>query len=1028
MPSEDFDYTGGWRSFKVPDGVTSITVVLMGGGSGSARGGKVTGKLAVTPGRLLWLAVGDGGHTNIGSQGGTSCFGGGGAGGRANNGTGGDGGGGATVLRSDSTSGTLKAVAGGSGGTSGDGGRGGSGGTTTGESGEKASGTGDHPSKMTKAGGGSQSTAGEGGTSDAGKTFNGTQTKFPKQILQVGGSGGAPPSNQGNTHGGGGGGGGYHPGGGGAAAARAADIPGGGGGGGSNYVGGLTAVKNERGTGSNHGGSVKISWNEPPEANVPPNPPTNVTIGVPGDPHTAESDVSTRSTGTVRITAALSDQNIEDTVRMLVRLSSLENFATSVDIYSGWYGNQLDVGDSPNLTVDAIVDLNGLSQDVHYYARLFSQDNRGLYSENFNSVDFWTNRGPQTPETISPAENANLLRTAPNGFSWSFIDDDTGDAQSGFQLQYRQAPTVTTGASAWITVDGSSTIATSWTAPPSTFKGNTFYEWQVRNKDLQGRWSDWSFESSFFVIGVTVPPIPLSPVQEVAVDTSDTVTFAWRFQSTNAGDTQSRADIRYRVSGQDDGSWITLAGGVNPAKPGTTQSWALPGDRFASGYCWEWQVRTYDQSAVVSDWSASAEFWSIDTPGSAVVSQPPVAFPIVQGSLGCGSYRVFIYDQGGRTPRGEIEPLSSLTFSRKRDDISTCLLTTNGFGADCCQMYANLRCWAHELVVFRDGKRVWEGPITRIGYEVDQVEIEAKDVMAYLYRRIMRQGYNDSFQMVDPNTGLPVTSGGVQLGLTTVVKRATRIAMNALAPYDPNVLPYLTALTFADDARQSRVVADYSQTAWEQIDDLAATAGLDYTVVGRRILLWDTHRAIGRLPEMRDQDFNNPPVVTEYGMQTANYVASTNGSGIWGAVRPPTEPTPNIYYGPVEMIASAYDESSAATDEALTPAARQALVNQLTSQAGRNIAGRWPSPIIVRVPDNSTLNPNIGVGFDQLVPGVWIPLRSTGTCREVAQWQKLDSVNVVMQASGGEQVQVVMSPAPNFGLDPDAEAAAAEDA
>jgi len=82
--------------------------------------------------------------------------------------------------------------------------------------------------------------------------------------------------------------------------------------------------------------------------------------------------------------------------------------------------------------------------------------------------------------------------------------------------------------------------------------------------------------------------------------------------------------------------------------------------------------------------------------------------------------------------------------------------------------------------------------------------------------------------------------------------------------------------------------------------------------------------------------------------------------------------------------------------------------------------------VVVLLPNNSTLNPQIGVTFDQLVPGVWIPLRSTGTCRKVAQWQKLDSVNVQF-GSDGESVQVVMSPAPNAGADPDADEALAED-
>ena len=48
---------------------------------------------------------------------------------------------------------------------------------------------------------------------------------------------------------------------------------------------------------------------------------------------------------------------------------------------------------------------------------------------------------------------------------------------------------------------------------------------------------------------------------------------------------------------------------------------------------------------------------------------------------------------------------------------------------------------------------------------------------------------------------------------------------------------------------------------------------------------------------------------------------------------------------------------------------------------------------------------------------LWIPLRAMGTVRVVAQWQKLDSVTVDQDASGGEKISVVMSPAPNGGDD-----------
>jgi hypothetical protein len=384
--------------------------------------------------------------------------------------------------------------------------------------------------------------------------------------------------------------------------------------------------------------------------------------------------------------------------------------------------------------------------------------------------------------------------------------------------------------------------------------------------------------------------------------------------------------------------------------------------------------------------------------------------------------------------RGEITGISNLRYHRKRDDISSCDLIIEDFGKDCGALLSELRTWMHEIVVFRDGKRVWEGPITRLQFKPGQVQVEAKDCMAYLYRRVMRQGYNDTYRKVN----------GVEHRGTSVVHRAARIAMNALAYDDPNVLPWLTEITHSTDAKQMRAVPDYSKMAWEEIDDLAANAGLDYTTVGRRIIFWDTHYAIGRLPEMRDEHFSEPIHVTEYGAQLANFFVVTNNDGVWGAAfrglnpddqntySSSVEDNPLVYdhtgrpipphYGWIEQLVSAFGEQEGEKKVDLTEEAKVELEETLRRQAERGIAPRWPAPLVCRVPDNATVQPDVNLGFDQLVPGVWIPIRAKGTLREVAQWQKLDLVTVEQSGAEGERIMVTMSPAPNSGEDPDADA------
>lgn len=529
--------------------------------------------------------------------------------------------------------------------------------------------------------------------------------------------------------------------------------------------------------------------------------------------------------------------------------------------------------------------------------------------------------------------------------------------------------------------------------------------------------SPWSVAVTVHVTAPFLPPLPLSPINNVAL-WQDSVTFEWQFRDPRpSGGSQIRRWLRVRKVG--DPFWTNLL--VNQISTSTTYTHTngALGFSFEPGFQYEWQVQTrstpgnYD-----SGFSQSAYFWYIPAPNSGPeLPGPEVTTP--DAGLGCGFNRVFVYRRGGTIPVGEITGATKVDWSRVRDDISQANVEVSLLNAEsqkCAPLLAELRSWLHEIVIFRDmghgAQRVWEGPITRLTYTSDGVSIAARDVMVWPYRRIMRLGYNDAFRVVGrryDNDGNIIVPGTVLSQPQKVTIRSSQILQNALAYDDPNILPYLTLIERDDDAKESRVVPEWSRGAWQEVDDLAAKAGLDYTTVGRRIILWDTHTEIGRLPEMRDGDFDTDPIVTEYGMQAANVYGVTNNGGVYGMAE---RESFRDEYGYIEMLSSAYGEDDeAGADITLTDEARARLEETLTGQAERNIAGRWPVPVVVRVPDNSTLNPDLNITINQLIPGVHIPLRSDSTLRKVAQLQKLDSMRCV-QTADGEQIMVTMSPAP----------------
>jgi hypothetical protein len=351
--------------------------------------------------------------------------------------------------------------------------------------------------------------------------------------------------------------------------------------------------------------------------------------------------------------------------------------------------------------------------------------------------------------------------------------------------------------------------------------------------------------------------------------------------------------------------------------------------------------------------------------------------------LGCEEHTAYVYDRGGARRLFKIDPLTSVRWERLRDDISTAQVVIANPGADCQLAVADTHPHRHELVIFRGNDRVWEGPITRIAWHRERIEIEAKDVFHYAYRTIMRAAYRNAY----PN-------------IVTTVQRAINVLgelsrKEALVP-PINVLPYVTAFTTANDSETSKSTVSHESTVYDDIDAMAWRSGLDYTVVGRRILLFDTHTVWYTTPQVTEQDFLGEIIVTQYGMEHATQAAVTSSTGIFartGAEDP--------YYGEWEILDSAYNE-----DGTVDPT-RAALL----SQAVRNLDGRNPVPLHVRVPDGSQLNPDGALKISDLIPGVRIPLRATLLTLKVAQLQKLDRVVVTEDGESGEKIAVTLYPA-----------------
>lgn len=363
----------------------------------------------------------------------------------------------------------------------------------------------------------------------------------------------------------------------------------------------------------------------------------------------------------------------------------------------------------------------------------------------------------------------------------------------------------------------------------------------------------------------------------------------------------------------------------------------------------------------------------------------------------CTQHAAFFSDRGGDNIFAPADQMTLVRWNRVRDEISDAVIRIAVGGAKCASILGDLRTGRHELIIKRNGKDAWQGPITRLGYHSRYVEIEARDVLQYAYRKGIRNAYNNAHPNVEFTTRR-----------TENIMRTEMADLETNSPRPINFLPYLDIRTTNQTAKTSRSTLPYQLSVYEDIDYLAARSGLDYTVLGRSLIVSDVHDTLDRTRVLTEADFiGDELIVTEYGMELATTTIATDGQG-----RAATSSLRDLdllaYYGPHwEILNTSYDvtKDNATSTEPPT-------LQELASQASRDAAGRAPAPVVVRVPDGSAMHPaTVAELYDQLFPGVRIPIRATMTARSAEQEQKLDKIRFE-ETPRGETVGVTMSPAP----------------
>lgn len=349
--------------------------------------------------------------------------------------------------------------------------------------------------------------------------------------------------------------------------------------------------------------------------------------------------------------------------------------------------------------------------------------------------------------------------------------------------------------------------------------------------------------------------------------------------------------------------------------------------------------------------------------------------------LGTGKNVAWLYDKSGTRAIAPLDNATRLNWGRKKNAISEAsLYVATGTHGQCCSVLGSIGTWGHSIVVFRDGRRVWEGPITNIKWQRGGVAIGAHDVLGWSMvkttheaRLVEAPGYRAVDEMYD------------DVG-------------RVFSTHDPNVLAHRVVLGPGTGPLVTRDVKAYAGYYDDQLNEMAK-GGANYTVVGRRIVLWPDGYLMGRAaPLLPAQHMTGDVEVEENGFDLTTHVTFVNDEGVYG-----TAPSSAVhgFYGQVER-----SEAFTGTDSAT-----------LAASAETYLQDHFPVPLKVNVPAGSVLSCDAPYSIDELVPGTVIPVKvDTGLCKRVDDTPELTAVEV-SDGADGEKVAITLGGTDTSGIE-----------
>ncbi|RFU83615.1 hypothetical protein DY218_27295 [Streptomyces triticagri] len=375
----------------------------------------------------------------------------------------------------------------------------------------------------------------------------------------------------------------------------------------------------------------------------------------------------------------------------------------------------------------------------------------------------------------------------------------------------------------------------------------------------------------------------------------------------------------------------------------------------------------------------------------------------VRGPLGCASdYQAqIVWRENGRVFGSPVlDGVTDVGWSRSLNDVSEATVTIARQGNDpaCCGILGEVTPWVHELLILRDGVRVWEGPVIKVTEGRSEIVLEAKDVFAYLDR------CKNTFKMRYVEA-TPDEEGRRRGQVTWIAEHILHLNLELSSlsqpPDYPRIMEYIVRRDSSkvikyekDGSSNTSVWAEYVGNILRALNK----RGLHWTTVGRTLYLIaglsENDPPLARLG--LDDILGDLQVITDgNALATASWAHDQDqqdiskgravGTGYFGTA-----------YGRVDLITRVDEEEP--DEEDLREAARSAL------------AGRYPIPWAISMPENSQLHPDTPLDVNDLVCGERVDVSTQGMCTELLQPFRISDVEGTWSQKTGEKIAITLVP------------------